>query len=455
MRKISEVIQELNLQDQSKDILHRLMEDVHVGKVQESMIHLSDHSLQIGDKVFNVDQFPGVFIMAIGQAAPIMAEFVYHHLFLKGYKRPIEGCIFTNRVTKKVINNLNYYNSQHSRTDELSESSTYKVIQEMNEYHKKGFHIIALLSDGASELLNLPETGVSLVDNIELNEHLMLSGIPLTDILTVKNHVSKVKAGKFIKLLQSYRASIFRMSHAIDKNDLDTGICSIEENSYLDALNILRNADLVDKVPKSIINTLKNGVNKRIVDTLKQAELDKLDICYLTVDNIETALNNIQFVLEANNAQVFIDHSDFAPTMKDAVEDCFENLIFTQVKPDVSSACFLYHGLLKLDSKALDEKGRNQRFCLQLGYRMIKAMFKNFELMVFCSDGFDDESGASGAFINEAMFSTEEDIEFAEKCLEDNNSHEFFKQKNGLLNFGPTGADPEDLVFLVCQRIKK
>jgi glycerate 2-kinase len=416
---------------------------------------LSEQSLQIGDNRYKADDFPGIFIVAIGQAAPIMAEFVFNYLFTKGYKFPIEGCVFTHRVANAIIPTLIYHNSQHCRTDELSESSSFKVIDEMIKHHKKGFHVIALLSDGANDLLNLPETEISLTDNIELNEQMMLAGISLKDITIVKNHISKVKAGKFVKLLQSYSASIFRMSHAIDEKDLNSGICSVDEHSYLDAINILRLAELVDKVPKSIIKTLKNGINSKIVDTLKQVEFDRLDICYLTVDSIETALNNVQFVLESNNAQVFLSHSDFADDMKNAMEDCFETLIFTQIKPDVSSACFLYHGLLKGELNMPSDLGRNQAFCLQLGNRMLKAGFKNFELMVFSSDGFDGSTDVSGAFINEAMYSSEEDKEFAEKCLEENQAHKFFKEKNGLLKFGPTGAAPEDLVFLICQRIKK
>ncbi|MCJ8345082.1 DUF4147 domain-containing protein [bacterium] len=452
---MSDLIQELNLQDQGKEILFRLMDDIHVGKIQESMIYLDSTTLQIGDKSYKSDQFTGVFVVAIGQAAPLMAEFVHNQLLNNSYKHDIQGLVFTDRPVDPEIEAFEYYDNQCSFVETLMDSPSHHLVCSIESYSSMGYHIVALLSDGASTLLKLPENGVSLSDNIELNKLVMRAGISLANIEIIKSHVSKVKSGKFVKFLNQHKASIFRMSQEIMDTQISKGICTTDETTYKDAMNILRDHDLDSKVPASILKVLKDGINLQIVDTLKANEIDSLNICYLNLETIKTALNNIDFVLENNGTQVFVDHSDFDQDMSEAVEICFEKLILTPVRADARSVCFVFHGQLKLDQELGENQGKCQHFCLQLGTRMLKSGFKNFELIVLSSDGIDGDSKVSGAFINEAMFLSESDKESAEECLDAFNAHEFFKSHHGLLKLGPTGAATEDLVFLICQRVKK
>ncbi|PCJ18538.1 MAG: hypothetical protein COB02_10370 [Candidatus Cloacimonadota bacterium] len=455
MNKINNLIKKLNLQDQSKKILYRLMEDIHIGKIQEDMIHLNESTLQIGENTFERNKFAGIFIVAIGQAAPLMNDFIYAELNNKNYTKPIRGIIFTkDKVNKKFVG-FDYFTNQTGLTDTLIDSPTYQVISSIETYVKKKFHIIVLLSDGASSMLNLPEFGVSLPDNIKLNETMMKSGLSLYDINIVKSHISKVKSGKFIKLLHKFSCSIFRMSQDISGNNLKSGICSTQESTYKNALNVLRANKLLEKIPKSIIEVLKKGMNKLLIDTLKESEISSLKINYLTLETIETALNNIEFILENNGAQVFIEHADFDVNINEAVEICFENLILSPIKSKASSACFIYHGQIKINRDFINNEGKNQHFCLQLGSRMLKAGFKNFELMVLSSNGLDGSSRYSGAFINESMYQDEENQILAEKSLLNYSANSFFKKNNALIELGSTGAIQEDLVFLICQRAKK
>ena len=56
--------------------------------------------------------------------------------------------------------------------------------------------VVALVSGGGSALLPAPPPGMTLADEIAVNEALLASGAPISAMNTVRKHVSRIKGGR-------------------------------------------------------------------------------------------------------------------------------------------------------------------------------------------------------------------------------------------------------------------
>ena len=56
--------------------------------------------------------------------------------------------------------------------------------------------VVALISGGGSALLPSPAPGLTLADEIAVNEALLASGAPIAAMNTIRKHVSTIKGGR-------------------------------------------------------------------------------------------------------------------------------------------------------------------------------------------------------------------------------------------------------------------
>ena len=57
--------------------------------------------------------------------------------------------------------------------------------------------LLCLISGGGSALLALPAPGISLEDKQSINRALLMSGAPISEMNTVRKHLSAIKGGAF------------------------------------------------------------------------------------------------------------------------------------------------------------------------------------------------------------------------------------------------------------------
>src|SRR5690606_32528838 len=69
--------------------------------------------------------------------------------------------------------------------------------------------VVALISGGGSALLPAPPEGLSLADEIAVNEALLASGAPISAMNTVRKHLSRIKGGRLA--LAAYPAKVLTL----------------------------------------------------------------------------------------------------------------------------------------------------------------------------------------------------------------------------------------------------
>src|SRR5690606_35436988 len=83
----------------------------------------------------------------------------------------------------------------HPVTDEAGEIAAKRLFKTVAGLSEDDL-VVALISGGGSALLPSPPQGMSLADEIAVNEALLASGAPIAAMNTVRKHLSTIKGGR-------------------------------------------------------------------------------------------------------------------------------------------------------------------------------------------------------------------------------------------------------------------
>lgn len=139
-----------------------------------------------------------------------------------------------------------------------------------------GSNVLALISGGASSLFELPLDQISCHDIIASYTRLVSSGRPITDLNTVRRHLSAVKGGNMLRILLDRGASVtvFAISDVPGDHphDIGSGPFSPDPTTFAEAFDI---ASRIDGFPETALRLLGDGCAGRFRETLKPGDIDE------------------------------------------------------------------------------------------------------------------------------------------------------------------------------------
>ena len=121
-----------------------------------------------------------------------MAEVAAQHL-----PGEVTGCVVTRfgHGARGDTGGIEVIEASHPVPDSASLAAG-RRIRELAETAQAGDRVIFLISGGGSSLLVDPLPGLPLARKAMINEHLVKSGVPITQINLVRRHLSQVKGGR-------------------------------------------------------------------------------------------------------------------------------------------------------------------------------------------------------------------------------------------------------------------
>ncbi|MER2536533.1 MAG: glycerate kinase [Rhizobiaceae bacterium] len=108
---------------------------------------------------------------------------------------PLEGLIVTRYGYGAKTRSLEVVEASHPVPDEAGLRAAARL-RKLVEGLSEDDLVIALICGGGSALLPAPAGGLTLADEIALNEALLASGAPISAMNTIRKHVSTVKGGR-------------------------------------------------------------------------------------------------------------------------------------------------------------------------------------------------------------------------------------------------------------------
>lgn len=133
---------------------------------------------------------PGrVVVVGAGKASARMAEAV------EAEWGPCEGLVITRYGYGRPTRGIEVVEAAHPVPDAAGLAATARMLALLQGLGAGDF-VLALISGGASALLVAPAEGVSLAEKQAVNAALLASGAPISQMNTVRKHLSRVKGGQ-------------------------------------------------------------------------------------------------------------------------------------------------------------------------------------------------------------------------------------------------------------------
>jgi len=418
------------------DILTFALDSVNPYKVVKSMFY--EKKIDIGGKNVDVSDFENIFVVGFGKASVGMAQAVCDSVDVK------KGVITTNDPNNKVRSEcVTTVIGSHPIPDQNSIDGTEKILDIIKMCGNKDL-LIVLISGGGSALLCKPR--VNLKDLQQTTDLLLRSGADISEINTIRKHLSFVKGGQIAKFAKCMTVSFIISDIVGDPIEfIASGPTYPDSTTYDDAKMIFKKYDLWKKLPSGITNVIDDGIQGILAETPKEYDPVFDNLSNLIVSNnkiackaAEDKANELGYTTTLLSTSLTGEARELGVYLVDKAKNYSKKL---------GKYVFISGGETTVTIKGNGKGGRNQEMVLGS-----VELLADTEVVFasFATDGIDGESDAAGAVADGFSLTEARKKDLNPSIfLKDNNSYNFFKRLDDLFITGPTGTNVMDIQVIV------
>lgn len=422
------------------------VESILPEKLIQSQVKLSGDVLQIAEKKLPLSTFSHIYVLAAGKAAALMAKEVESILGDK----ITGGHVITKYGHGTELKYLTLTEAGHPIPDAEGMKGTEQLLDIARKANENDL-VICLISGGASALMADFPKDATLDDLKRTNELLVKCGADITEINTVRKHLSKVKGGQLARAIYPATCVSLILSDVIgDRLDVIAfGPTVGDSSTFSDAMAVIEKYSLKDSLPATMLHYLHEGTKGFIPETPKPD-----NPIFQKVQNYVIGSNRIALESAAKTATElgFKSHivtdslqGDFTE-VADFILKEIENHASVGNKP----VCLLFGGepTVKVSGNGLG--GRNQHLALYLSTKIDQE--KDITILCAGTDGTDGPTDAAGAVIdNETIANAARKNINQQIFLQNSDSYHFFQQVGGHIITGNTGTNVMDIIVALIR----
>ncbi len=365
------------------------------------------------------------YLFGSGKAAYESAKAV-EEIAIDRIKEGFVVCSYEGKLKKTEV-----FKSSHPFPSQKSVKAAEILTGKLKELKEDDFFIY-LLSGGTSALIEKPIPPVTLEEFAQVTKLLLLKGASIDEINSVRKRLSLIKGGKLGSFTKA-KGIVLVISDVIgdDLSTIGSAPFYHDRQSFEDPLLVLQKYDLLQKVPKSVKEVIKQKTEFK----------ENKNIRHIIVANNQKALKAAQTKAEDLGyvSKIVTDSlkGDVKEVSKFLLQEARENKI-----------SLLFGGETTVEVKGKGKGGRNQ----ELALRVLKGMTKedNFTFLSAGSDGIDGNSDVAGAVVDLLLKEKAEKLKLdIEGFLKNNDSNGFFKKCGGIFKTSPTGTNVMDICIIL------
>lgn len=361
----------------------------------------------------------------------------------------------------------------HPLPDESSVRAASRAL-ELASQLDDGDLLLLLVSGGGSALWSAPR-GVSLAEKRSLTTHLQRAGADITELNTVRRHLSAIKGGGLLAATKARVLSVV-MSDVPggDPWDVASGPGASDPTTFEDALAVLKSYP--SETAMAAMAHLEEGAAGRVPETVKPGSEADARSDVRVVGSSRTLLSVAARYLERDigvpavqlhhdmvgEARVLAErHAQLVAAIL-AGEDVRPLLPLVAADPPYTAwrlarldpaqpVALLSGGEATVTVSGDGRGGRNQEFALALALAL-RERTKGMPVWALSagSDGVDGSSDAAGAFVTPDTLERGAAMGLdAQGSLRRNDSHTYFDALGDQLMTGPTGHNLNDLRIML------
>lgn len=408
---------------------------------------LDGRILKVGDAAYDIGLFERVIVIGAGKAAAPMGRAVQDVLG----ERISAGLLITKYGHSERLGRVKIVEAGHPLPDENGVLATEEMSRLISGLNDKML-VICLISGGGSSLLVYPVEGIALEHKIEITRLLLGSGATIKEINIVRKHLSRIKGGRLAGLAAPARTITLVLSDVIgDRLDvIASGPTVPDDSTYIDALSVLEKYRLLDKVPKPVIDRLRNGAQARIEETPKPGSPIFFSVQNEIIGSLGLALEAAEREASERGYRTFILSSCITGEAREVgkVFGAIAAEIRKNSRPLQPPACIIAGGETTVTLRGDGKGGRNQEMVLSAAIDM--AGLADVLFFSAGTDGTDGPTDAAGAFADGSTVGRAEALGLdAREYLTKNDSYSFFKSIGDLFITGPTKTNVMDIHILL------
>lgn len=205
-------------------------------------------------------------VIGAGKASAAMARAVEDQ-----WPHPLEGLVVTRYGYGEDCKRIEIVEASHPVPDHKGREAAERIFRKMQGLNPDDL-VLCLVSGGASALLSLPTPGISLGDKQEVNRALLKSGANITEMNTVRKHLSMIKGGRLAIAAQPARVLSWLISDVPndDPGVIGSGPTVADRTTFADALAVLAKYRI--DPPANVMAHLKAGAAGKIEETPKPGD---------------------------------------------------------------------------------------------------------------------------------------------------------------------------------------
>jgi glycerate 2-kinase len=437
------------------------LEAAHAGKAVEARLQVSSGAIRAGRRAIALDRVESVGVIAVGKAAPAMAEAVPDPIKAK----MSFGLIVTKQGYARDVEGFDVREAGHPLPDRNSVRVTDEVMELVSELGEEDL-LLLLVSGGGSALLFSPIPEVGYNDAVQLYELMLRSGMDIHGMNSVRSHISRVKGGRLAVAAAPASVLTLALSDVVGvadgRHDLPViggGPTVADPSRFKDAIKALKKVRIYDEIPDSVREVLEAGNRGEIPESPKPGDPRLSRAFAAVVGGPRMLLRAAARSARAMGLRVRCATRPVEGPVEELVEK-YMTRAGSMVRSGTGREVFIAVGeptvaiprALALDTgpDGLGEGGRNQHLALL----MAKAMAGD-EHMAFLSAGTDGTDGptiAAGGVVDGATIETIEGKGVSvDRAIGRFDSFTALGHTDGRIETGPTDTNVTDLHLLAVE----
>ncbi len=433
------------LEQMRKDAIYAVenaLECIDPADAVKRTVKLYGSTLYIGNEKIQLSQISKIFLIALGKAGAKMAK------SLLSITKIDEGIVVSNIEFAGSISNIEFIRSSHPIPDESSIYAGEKILSLSDKTDNNSLTFI-LISGGGSAMAE--SSPIALKDIQKTTKLLLKSDADITEVNALRKHLSNIKGGRLLTRLNGKIISLI-ISDVVG-NDLGTiasGITYFDSTTYKDAYDVLEKYEIMDKVPESVLNLLSDGVEGKLLETMKEPEFRLKDVKNIVItDNYKACGCALDFLHKKGYLTFYIgshirgQSKNIAQVLGRITRDIYRNSI-------PMPAAVVCGGEATVDVRGNGSGGRMQELSLAVSpfLNNMPALFLSFG-----TDGTDGITDAAGAMVDKYTIkrALTKNLDY-KKYLNNNDSYNFFLQLDDLIFTGQTQTNVSDMCILLINK---
>ncbi|CAN7268391.1 glycerate kinase type-2 family protein [Mesorhizobium sp. LjNodule214] len=361
--------------------------------------------------------------------------------FEKVWDGPIEGLVVTRYGYGAKCERIEIIEAAHPVPDAAGLAASRRLLEKVQGLTADDL-VVALISGGGSALLPSPAGGLTLADEIAVNEALLASGAPIAAMNTIRKHLSTIKGGRLAAAAYPAKVVSLVVSDIPGDNPalVASGPTVPDTGSREDALASIAAYGMT--LPASVMAHINSPAADAPRPDDPRFAANEVHLIASAGVSLEAAATEAK--RQGVEAVILSDSIEGEAREVGGVHAAIAREVATRNRPFQKPVLILSGGETTVTLRAKGKGGRNSEFLLAFAIGI--SGMEGVHALAADTDGIDGSEDNAGAFADGSTVSRMRTAGVdAKAMLAGNNAWMAFNATGDLFVPGPTGTNVNDL----------